>query len=144
VLKEMIVMKKVMHSVQWRTKDNNERLIGFMDNLNKKSKNINQIIYSALNSSSNNYALIIAAESDIFKSQAALEFKNKTAKQDINYIIEKCPQLKNDKNQREEVLSFYDQYEKEYNRIIDNFKLNPDEEQINIVAKQLRDQKAKN
>ena len=41
-------------------------------------------------------------------------------------------------------MSFYQLYQKEYDRIIEAFKANPDKQQIDIVAGQLKDQKNKN
>ncbi len=35
-------------------------------------------------------------------------------------------------------------YSEEYNKIIENFKTNPNQEEINIIAKQLRDIRDKN
>lgn len=49
--------------------------------------------------SKNSYALMIASEG-LFKSQTAEKFKKKTDKQDLNYIMDNCPNLKDDKHLR--------------------------------------------
>jgi hypothetical protein len=143
ILKDAIAMKKITHSINWKSRDGNAILAAFLEMINKQDRSINAMIYSALESSKNQYALIIAAESLIFKNQAAQLFKTKTQKQDINYVLDNCRQIQQQKELRSKILRSYRIYEDEYNGIIQRFIQRPHKEEIDSVARMLRDHKDK-
>lgn len=96
-----------------------------------------------MSNSTNPYALMIASEGLFFRAQVAEKFKNKTNKQDLGYIINNCPSLKDDKNLRASIERAYMFYQAEYEKNINAYKDSPRKEYIDTIANSLMEHKSR-
>jgi hypothetical protein len=86
---------------------------------------------------------MIASEDLYFRAQIAKKFKYKTNKQDLGYIIDNCPSLKDDNNLRASIERAYMFYQAEYEKNINAYKDSPTKEYIDTIANSLMEHKAR-
>lgn len=86
---------------------------------------------------------MIASEGLFFRAQAAEKFKNKTHKQDLGYIINNCPSLKDNRSLRASIERAFTFYQNEYDKNINTYKDSPRKEYIDTIVNSLMEHKSR-